>query len=144
MMTKLVCMFLLMAGSTAQAIAGQGCPYSSAIKYVDGYFQAAQQSLLWQSPKVEKRDFVDQFIGAIFTPGKEQARENGHLDKCVYRTGSGHVVALRLGKQDEVERMSLTSTLHWQLSSDPLGQEIYICQDSQPDNCAFTVQRTKR
>lgn len=144
MMIKLVCMFLLLAASTAQAMAAQGCPYPSAIKYVDGYFEVSQRSLLWRSAKVGKRDFIDQFVGAIFTPGREVERENGHLEKCVYRTGSGQVVALRLRKQDEDELTSLTGTSHWHVTHDPLEQEVYICQDSQPDNCAFTVTGVKR
>ncbi|WP_443697751.1 hypothetical protein [Pseudomonas sp.] len=39
--------------------------------------------------------------------------------------------------------MSLTDTLHWRLASDPFGLPVYICQDSQPDNCSFTVKKPK-
>lgn len=89
MIRQLMCVLLLMVGGVAHVQADQGCPYSSAIKYVDGHFQATAGTLVWQSPKIGYRDFVDQFIGAIFTPGKEQDRENGYVDKCSYLTGDG-------------------------------------------------------
>ena len=143
MIRQLMCVLLLMVGGVAHVQADQGCPYSSAIKYVDGHFQATAGTLVWQSPKIGYRDFVDQFIGAIFTPGKAQDRENGYVDKCSYLTGDGQRVDLRYSKSAEVETMSLTGTLHWHLASDPFGLPVYICQDSQPDNCAFTVKKPK-
>ena len=40
MIRQLMCVLLLMVGGVAHVQANQGCPYPSAIKYVDGYFQA--------------------------------------------------------------------------------------------------------
>lgn len=139
MIKRLAWLMFLMIGLIAQAKAQQGCPYPSTIKYVDGYFQASDRQSFWQSSKVDFHDFADRFIGALFLPGKDQDRENGYLDRCVYRTGSGQVVALRFEKAEKVKTMSLTKTLHWQLARDALDQDVYICQDSLPDNCSFTV-----
>lgn len=92
---KRVCLFLLWVGGAAQANAEQGCPYPSSVKYVSGYFQASDKQSHWRSPKVDANDFADRFIGALFTPGKGQDRENGFLDRCVYLMGSGRSLALR-------------------------------------------------
>lgn len=143
MIKQLACaVFVTVAGLTPLK-AEQCCPYPSSVKYADGYFQASSGQSLWQSPKVDVDDFADRFIGALFTPGKGQERENGHLDKCVYRMGNGQMMALRYDTPGKLDTMSLTATLHWQLSTDPLNQDVYICQDSQPDNCSFTVRRLK-
>lgn len=139
MIRQLACLMFLLAGITAQAHAQQGCPYPSAVKYVDGFFQASDSQTLWQSSKVDFRDFADRFIGALFLPGKGQERENGYLDRCVYRMGNGQAVALRYEAGSQAKTMSLTPTLHWQLTRDALNQDVYICQDIQPDNCSFTV-----
>ncbi|MEX5543679.1 DUF3757 domain-containing protein, partial [Pseudomonas poae] len=109
MIKKLVCLYFLMAGSLAQAHDAFGCPYPSTIRYVDGFFLTSDIRFPWLSSKVDHRDFVDRFIGAIFIPEKDQERENGRLDKCVYRTGSGQRVALRPGKPGVAEAISLTS-----------------------------------
>ncbi|TFY96072.1 DUF3757 domain-containing protein [Pseudomonas nabeulensis] len=143
MFKHVVCSFLLLGGVITHAKAEQGCPYPSSIRFVQGYFQTAGGKAFWQSAKVESRDFVDVFIGAVFTPGKGQERNNGYLEKCLYRTGTGQVVALRYGGPVAVESMSLTSTLYWNLVSGPFDQDIYICQDSQPDNCSFMLDRPK-
>lgn len=139
MIKRLACLFSLLMAGIAQVQAEQGCPYPSSVKFTDGYFQALEGQALWQSSKVESDDFADRFIGALFTPGKGQERENGHLDKCMYRMGSGQVVALRYELPGTLNTVSLTATQHWQLARDPLEQDVYICQDSQPDNCAFKV-----
>jgi len=99
--------------------------------------------VLWQSPKIGHRQFVEEFIGAIFTPGKEQDRESGYVDKCSYLTNEGQRVDVRYGRSGAVQTMSLTDTLHWRLASDPFDLPVYICQDSQPDNCSFTVKKPK-
>lgn len=138
---KRVCLFLLWVGGVAQANAEQGCPYPSSVKYVSGYFQASDKQSHWRSPKVDANDFADRFIGALFTPGKGQDRENGFLDRCVYLMGSGRSLALRYDMPGALSTMSLTKSLHWELATDPLKQDVYICEDSQPDNCAFTVGR---
>lgn len=143
MIKLMVCVFLMVAG-ISNVKAEQGCPYTSMIKYVDGYFQTTTRPVRWQSQKIGQQDFVDQFIGAIFTPSTMKERENGYVDKCSYLTNNGQRVDLRYGKPGEAETMSLTSTLHWQLATDPLGLPVYICQDSQPDNCEFTVKMPKR
>jgi len=141
MIKRLACLFFVLVTVIAQAKAEQGCPYASSVKYMDGHFQAESGSALWQSPKIGLSDFADRFVGALFTPGKGQARENGFLEKCVYRMGNGEVVALRYGVPGRLNTMSLTTTSHWHATLDPLGQSVFICQDSQPDNCSFTVRR---
>lgn len=143
MIKKIVCICLLTAGGMAQAKAEQGCPYPSSIRYVQGYFQATDGQVHWRSSDVGYRDFIDVFIGALFTPGKGQERVDGYLERCIYRTGGGQVVALRYGGSRAVDSMSLTGTLHWRLASDAFGQPAYICQDSQPDNCSFTARHSK-
>lgn len=141
MIKPLACVFFVAATGIVQAKAEQGCPYPSSIKYADGYFHAVNGKAQWQSSKAGFSDFADGFVGALFTPGEGQKRENGYLDKCVYRMGSGQIVALRYYVPGSLNTMSLTSTLYWQPDRDPLGQDVYICQDSQPDNCSFTVRR---
>ena len=141
MIKRIVCACVVFVGAMAHAQAEQGCPYPSSIKYVEGSFHATVGQAHWQSPQVEYRDFVDRFVGAVFTPGKDQEREDGYLEKCIYRTGAGYVVALWYGAPRQIRSMSLTDTLYWRLASDPFDQDVYICQDSQPDNCSFTVNR---
>lgn len=140
MIKQSACLLALMAGGIAQVHAEQGCPYPSSVKYEKGYFIASNGQSSWQSPKVDVPDFADRFIGALFTPGKGQERENGYLDKCVYLMGNGQVVALRYDMPERINTMSLTSTLYWELANDALKQVVYICEDRQPDNCAFTVR----
>lgn len=144
MFKRLMCALLLMSGVIAQVKAEQGCPYPSAVKYADQHFHAVDKGLLWQSPKVSHRDFVDRFVGAVFVPGEDQERENGYMDKCIYRTSWGSVVALRPDKGNGVINMSLTSTLHWALQAGAFGMPVYLCTDSQPDNCAFTINDKER
>lgn len=139
MFKQLMGLLILMISVVGQARAEQGCPYPSTIKYIDGHFKISDKKLLWQSPKVETSDFIDLFVGAIFMPGKGQERENGYMDKCLYRTGSGQLAVLRPVTGDFATNMSLTSTLYWQLGTDSFNQPVYLCQDSQPDNCAFRV-----
>ncbi|MGZ0715825.1 DUF3757 domain-containing protein [Pseudomonas palleroniana] len=134
-----VALCILMLSAIAQVQAEQGCPYPSAIRYVDGHFRTVDKQLLWQSPKVDSRDFIDLFIGAIFMPGSGQEREDGYMDKCLYRTGSGNLVAMRPAMGDLVTNMSLTDTSHWGPDTAPFDQPVFLCQDSQPDNCAFRV-----
>ncbi|WP_185021845.1 DUF3757 domain-containing protein [Pseudomonas poae] len=130
---------LILLSAIGQVQAEQGCPYPSMIRYVDGHFKSADKQLLWRSPLIETRDFIDLFIGAIFMPGSGQEREYGFMDKCLYRTSSGNLVALRPAMGDLVTNMSLSSTLYWQPDIGPFNQPVFLCQDSQPDNCAFRV-----
>lgn len=139
MIRQLTCFCFLVAASITQVQAEEGCPYPSAVKFVDGHFQATNGRALWQSPKVDYHDFADRFVGAIFTPGKDRERENGYLERCVYRMGSGQIVSLRYDVPGKLNTMSLTSSLHWVPASDALKQSVYICEDNQPDNCSFTV-----
>ncbi|XVO88825.1 DUF3757 domain-containing protein [Pseudomonas palleroniana] len=134
-----VALCILMLSAIAQVQADQGCPYPSAIRYIDGHFRTVDKQLLWQSPKVDSRDFIDLFIGAIFMPGSGQEREDGYMDKCLYRSGSGNLVAMRPALGDLVTNMSLTSTSHWEPGEAPFEQQVFLCRDSQPDNCAFRV-----
>lgn len=138
-MARLLCFIFLGSACIAQAKADQGCPYPSTIRYVDGYFQEAGAHRLWRSPDVESRDFIDKFLGAVFIPRDGQDREHGYLEKCLYSAGSGQTVALRYGRAQGASTMTLTETTHWRLDKGALDQPVYVCDDSQPDNCAFTV-----
>lgn len=144
MLKQLVCLLLLMGSVTAQVRAEQGCPYPLSVKYVDDHFEVVDKKVLWQSQKIEKSDFIDVFIGAVFNPGKGQERQSGYMDKCVYRSGRGDAIALRPSPLGVPTSMSLTDTLHWRLDTDSFGQPVYLCQDRQPDNCAFRVTDKKR
>lgn len=144
MVKQLICLLLLMGSVAAQVRAEQGCPYPLMIKHVDDHFEVEDKRVLWQSQKVESRDFIDRFIGAVFTPGKGPERQSGYMEKCVYRSGKGDVVALRPSPLGAPTSMSLTDTLHWRLATDSFGQPVYLCQDRQPDNCAFEVTNKKR
>lgn len=139
MFKQLICLLLLMSCVIASARAEQGCPYPSTVTYAGGHYHVKDNGLRWQSPKVESRGFIDAFIGAVFMPGEGEERGNGYMDKCIYRTSWGAVVALRPDKGNEVVNMSLTSTLHWELRPDAFKLPVYTCADSQPDNCAFKV-----
>ncbi|AGE24849.1 MULTISPECIES: DUF3757 domain-containing protein [Pseudomonas] len=147
MIKKLVCLYFLMAGSLAQAHEAFGCPYPSTIRYVDGFFLPSDMRFQWRSSKFKSIDlvdrFVDRFIGAIFIPEKDQERENGLLDKCVYSTLKGRRIELRPVRTGAVEEISLTGTLHWKIAKDPLEQEVYVCTDNQPDNCSFTIAKPR-
>lgn len=143
MIKRVVCFCVLLVGVIAQVQAEQGCPYPSSIQFVQGHFQSADGKGSWRSPKVDHQDFVDVFIGAVFMPGKGQERENGYLEKCIYRTGRADVMALRYEVPTGLSSMSLTDSLFWRLASDPFGLDVYICEDSQPDNCSFNTKRAK-
>jgi hypothetical protein len=140
MIKRVVCFCVLLIGVITHVQAEQGCPYPSSIQFVQGHFQSADRKGSWRSPKVDRQDYVDVFIGAVFMPGKGQERENGYLEKCIYRTGKGDTMALRYEVSKAVGSMSLTHTLFWHPASDPFGLDVYICQDSQPDNCSFTTK----
>lgn len=139
-----ICLLVVMTCGVMHANAKQGCPYASSVQLKEGRFQVRDGQLLWQSPKVKQLDFVSGFVGALFIPAQGQARENGYVEKCIYRTNSDQVIALRYGGSEDVDSVSLTSSLHWRLAKDPLDQDVYICDDSQPDNCSFTIDRSKR
>ncbi|WP_395608712.1 DUF3757 domain-containing protein [Pseudomonas sp. B22129] len=140
MITKLMCLFILVAASFTQAKADESCPFPSAIHYVDGHYQATAGKTLWQSPKVESHDFADRFIGALFMPGKDKERKNGFLERCVYLLGSGQTVSLRYGAPEKVNAISLKDSLFWEPMIGPLGENVYICRDNLTINCPFTVE----
>ena len=144
MFKRLMCLLLMMGSVAALARAEQGCPYPLMIKHVDEHFEVVDKNVLWQSQKVERRDFIDRFIGALFTPGKGEERQGGYMDKCIYRTGGGDVVALRPSPPGVPTSMSLTDTLYWRLDKDLFGQPVYLCDEGPPDNCAFKVADKKR
>ena len=144
MFKQLMCVALLMGSVITQVSAEQGCPYPTMVKYAGKYFHVKDKVLPWQSPKVEYEDFIDRFIGAVFIPGEGEDRKNGYMDKCVYATYLGRVVTLRPNQGDSVINMSLTSTLHWELLTGEFKVPMYICTDSQPDNCAFTINTKTR
>ncbi|MBT2374378.1 DUF3757 domain-containing protein [Pseudomonas fluorescens] len=139
-----LCLFFLGLVWTTQAIAQQGCPYPSSVKYIEDAFQAGSAHSLWKSPKMKSQDFVDRFVGAIFVPGDGQERKNGYLEKCIYLTNRGRPVTLRYGMEEEVLNMSLVDTTYWQPAIDLFGLNIYVCDDRQPDNCSFTVDESLR
>ncbi|MUF06791.1 DUF3757 domain-containing protein [Pseudomonas sp. CCM 7893] len=144
MTTRMVCLFCLVLMCTTQAMARQGCPYPSSVKYIEGAFQAVGARLLWKSPKMRTQDFIDRFVGAIFVPGDGQERKNGYLEKCIYLTNRGRPVTLRYGMEEDVLNMSLVDTTYWQPATDAFGLAIYTCDDRQPDNCSFTVDESRR
>lgn len=141
MITKLTCFFILLAAGITQANADDSCPFPSSIHYVDGHFQANDGQILWQSPKVETRDFADRFIGALFTPGKGKERENGFLERCVYLMGNGQTVALRYGATEKLNTISLKDSLFWESTIGPLGENVYVCKENLAINCSFIVER---
>lgn len=138
MTMRSVC-WLLLAFCCSAGAAPLGCPYPSSVKYAAGYFQVAGEPLRWKSQKVLPVDYIDTFVGAVFTPGKDAERKQGYMEKCVYRSGSGQLVTLRYQASAALESMSLTDTTHWRLASDSLGQAVYQCDDTQPDNCSFVL-----
>ncbi|QJI27760.1 DUF3757 domain-containing protein [Pseudomonas sp. ADAK18] len=139
-----LCLFFLGLAWTAQAIAQQGCPYPSSVKYIEDAFQAGSARSLWKSPKMKTQDFIDRFVGAIFVPSDGQERKSGYLEKCIYLTNRGRPVTLRYGMEEEVLNMSLVDTTYWQPAIDLFGLNIYVCDDRQPDNCSFTVDESRR
>ncbi|WP_426134238.1 DUF3757 domain-containing protein [Pseudomonas sp. PWP3-1b2] len=140
MISQLTCLCFLAGAGITQVYAEQSCPYPSSIKYVNGYFVANNGQSQWKSHEVDSPNFANSFIGALFTPSNGKERENGLLDRCVYRMGNGKTVALQYDRPGQPTTMSLTSSLHWELAVDPLKLDVYVCLDSQPDNCAFTVE----
>ena len=142
MIKHLVCVLVLTCCVIASAKAEHGCSYVSQIKFVDDAYQVSNSGGLWRSLKVKERDFIDRFIGAIFFPDNDQALEEGHVE-CAYLTGSGRRVTLRYVTQNAHDSLSIVSTSYWQRAVDPLGLAVQICQDSQPDNCKFTVEKSR-
>lgn len=137
---RLLCCLLLGASSVTAA---QGCPYPSAVRYVDGHFQGPEERFAWISQPMGGQDFIDTFIGAIFVPREPGERRNGFLEKCIYKTIKGNTVALRYGATKHALSMSLTDTTHWQPGTDVFGQAIFQCDDRQPDNCSFTLETSR-
>lgn len=138
-------LFLLFLGfsSITHAAAERGCPYPSSVKYRDGYFQGTGTDSPWRGSSVKAGDFLDTFSGAVFIPSEGHERKQGYLEKCIYTAGSGRSVALRYWAPDGPLSMSLTDTSHWRLATGPFDQEVYLCDDSQPDNCSFIIDNPK-
>ena len=141
--TRFCLIFCVLFGVSTLA-AAEGCPYPSAVRYVDGHFQGTGRNALWESQPMSSLDYVETFVGAVFIPRREMERRNGYLEKCVYKTVSGNTATLRYGLGKKELTMSLTETSYWRPASDVFGQEIYVCDDRQPDNCSFSVRGLKR
>ena len=140
-MTKhLVYVLFLGCCVIASAKAEQGCPYVSAIKSVEDAYQVNDARGHWQSSKVKERGFIDRFVGAIFRADKDQDVEDGEVE-CVYLASRGRRVTLRYVSSTPNVSMSLVHNFYWLSSVDPLGQTVYICQDSQPDNCKVMLKK---
>ncbi|MDY0830813.1 MULTISPECIES: DUF3757 domain-containing protein [unclassified Pseudomonas] len=134
--------FVLSGFSTLAA--AQGCPYPSAVRYVDGHFQGTDKESPWISQAMNGQDLLETFVGAIFIPRESDERKHGYLEKCVYKTVRGNTVALRYGPAKGGGTMSLAETTHWHPGTDVFGQPTFQCDDRQPDNCAFTFEAAKR
>ncbi|MFO2463978.1 DUF3757 domain-containing protein [Pseudomonas sp. 15FMM2] len=140
MAARLVFLIFFGISCAAQGEGRQGCPYPSSIKYADGYFYKNSAGHRWASPQVPPGDFIDKFVGAVFVPRKEQELKQGYLEKCIYRTGRDQLlVALRYTRTRAGLSMSLTENLYWRPGKDSFDQDIFQCDDSQPDNCSFTL-----
>lgn len=77
--------------------AAQSCPYPSAVRYVDGHFQGTDSDSPWISQAMSGGEFVETFVGALFTPSEQDERKHGYLEKCIYKTLRGKTVTLRYG-----------------------------------------------
>ncbi|NWB41847.1 DUF3757 domain-containing protein [Pseudomonas sp. E6002] len=123
--------------------AAQSCPYPSVVRYVDGHFQGTDSDSPWISQAMSGGEFVETFVGALFTPSEQDERKQGYLEKCIYKTLRGKTVTLRYGTAQAGGAMSLADTTHWVPGTDAFGQQIFQCDDHQPDNCAFTFEGKK-
>ena len=141
MISRAFILFLLGVFSIAHANVEFGCPYPSSIKRKAGHFQS--DNGYWKSPKVEFPGFVDTFVGAVFIPPEGGERKRGHLEYCTYKAANNQWVNLRFQAPEPLSGMSLTDSTHWMPARGPFDQEIFVCTDSQPDNCSFTLDRPK-
>ncbi|NNA97296.1 hypothetical protein AO268_19315 [Pseudomonas sp. ICMP 8385] len=141
MIARALFLFLLGSCSIAQGSEQLGCPYPSSIKFRDGHFQSENGQ--WKSLKVEAASFLDRFVGAVFVPLEGQQRQQGYVEYCLYKAGNNQWVNLRFQAPERHFSMSLTDSLHWVPARGPFEQDIYLCTDSQPDNCSFTLKRSK-
>jgi len=137
------CLIFCVLFSVSTLAAAEGCPYPSAVCYVDGHFQGTGRNAKWESQQMGGLDYVEAFVGAIFIPREPGSRRNGYLEKCMYKTARGSIVALRYGLGEKALTMSLSETTYWQPGNEILGQAVFVCDDRQPDNCVFTVRRPK-
>ncbi|AZF14926.1 MULTISPECIES: DUF3757 domain-containing protein [unclassified Pseudomonas] len=144
MFKQLMCVLLLVGCVMGPAGAKQFCPDKSMIRNVKGYFQYQQDGVLWQGPKVEPNEYIHSFLGALFTPEKGTDRKNGYVEKCVYENQREELVVMRPCISGAANTMSLTDSLHWELGKIPFDQQVYVCRDNQPDNCAFTINDSQR
>ncbi|WP_409567479.1 DUF3757 domain-containing protein [Pseudomonas sp.] len=138
------CLLLLLSCAVIQTSAAQGCPYPSTVRYEKNRFQALDGRTLWRSPSVPYDGYVERFVGAVFIPKEGDSRDEGYFEQCIYSTNRGQSVALRYSAKNGPYSFSLTATSHWRLVEDPLGRDVYICEDRQPDNCSFTVKQLRR
>lgn len=143
MIKRLASVFFLTCCVIASAKAERGCFYPLEIKLVDYAYQVKGVGGIWQSPKVKEKDFIDSFVGATFRSDKGQELKDGQVE-CTYLTGRSRWVTLRYITLNGPESMSMNDNSNWAPATDPLGQTVYICQDRQPDNCKFTVEKSKR
>ena len=137
MISRMLIVFIFGLFPLAHASVEFGCPYPSSIKRKAGHFQS--DNGYWKSPKVGFPGFLDTFVGAVFIPAEDGERKRGHLEYCTYKAANNQWVNLRFQAPEPLASMSLTDSTHWVLAHGPFDQEIYVCTDSQPDNCSFTL-----
>ncbi|WPN99682.1 DUF3757 domain-containing protein [Pseudomonas sp. MUP55] len=143
MSKHLICALLLFGCVIDQVCAKQFCPDKSMIRNVNGYFQYQRDGVLWQGPKIDPNEYINGFLGAVFAPEKGADRKVGYVERCVYKNHREELVVLRPCLSRGVNSMSLTDSLHWALGESSFDQPVYVCQDNQPDNCAFTVNDSR-
>ena len=141
MISRVFILCLLGVFPIAHASAEFGCPYPSSIKRMGDYLQSDNGA--WKSAKVEFPGFVDTFVGAVFTPTEAGERRRGHLEYCTYKAANNQWVNLRFQAPEPPPSMSLSDSTHWVPARGPFDQQIYVCTDSQPDNCSFTLDNPK-
>ncbi|MBK3439441.1 DUF3757 domain-containing protein [Pseudomonas shahriarae] len=141
MISRALILFLLGFFSFAHASAEFSCPYPSSIKRKAGHFQSDNGH--WRSPAGGADSFLERFVGAVFIPANDQERKQGYLEYCSYKAANNQWVNLRFQAPEPLSGMSLTDSTHWMPARGPFDQEIFVCTDSQPDNCSFTLDRPK-
>ena len=141
MISRMLIVFIFGLFPLAHASVEFGCPYPSSIKRKADHFQS--DNGYWKSPKVEFPGFLDTFVGAVFIPAEARERKRGHLEYCIYKAANNQWVNLRFQAPKPRASMSLTDSTHWEATRGPLEQQIYVCTDSQPDNCSFTLDNPK-
>ncbi|AZE88125.1 DUF3757 domain-containing protein [Pseudomonas orientalis] len=144
MLKHVMCVLVLFVCIIGQARANQFCPEKSKVQTDTGYFQYQASGVLWQGPKVEPGEFIRAFSGAVFAPEKGDDRNNGLVEKCVYKNQRDELVVMRPRLSGVTRSMALTDSLHWERDKASFDQLVYLCKENRPDNCAFNISINRR